>query len=109
MTHQVFISQVGDPAKCTKVSNDLMSKYNIYIQAINYPTVARGEERLRIAPTPMHTDEMMDRLVKDLATVWAEDEMEFLSPDCSNACDCQDRCIRVTDYDFNKYATTVQA
>lgn len=85
-----------------------MAKHNIYIQAINFPTVARGEERLRIAPTPMHTEEMMDRLVNDLASVWADNEMDFLSPDCSNACDCQSRCINVTDYDFNKYATTVQ-
>ncbi|KAK3730651.1 hypothetical protein QZH41_008274 [Actinostola sp. cb2023] len=109
MVMMLLVVMVGDPAKCTQISNDLMSKHSIYIQAINYPTVPRKEERLRIAPTPMHTEEMMDRLVNDLASVWADNNMKFLSPHCSNTCDCQDRCLRVTDYPFNRYATTVQA
>ncbi|MGH0182557.1 UNVERIFIED_CONTAM: hypothetical protein FKN15_010021 [Acipenser sinensis] len=55
--------RVSDAAKNTEVSDLLMSRYNIYVQAINYPTVARGEELLRIAPTPHHTPQMMNFFV----------------------------------------------
>jgi 5-aminolevulinate synthase len=68
---------VGDPAICTKISDDLIVKFGHYVQSINYPTVPRGEEKLRIAPTPHHTREMMDQFVKDLATVWADVGLEF--------------------------------
>ena len=47
-----------------------MFKFGHYIQAINYPTVARGEEKLRLAPTPFHNIEMMNQLVNDLKEVW---------------------------------------
>lgn len=57
------VLQVADAAKNTEVCDIMLSRYNIYIQAINYPTVARGEELLRIAPTPHHTPEMMFYLV----------------------------------------------
>ena len=48
------------------MSDILLNDYNIYIQPINHPTVAQGEERLRIAPTPLHTDAMMHNLVDSL-------------------------------------------
>ncbi|KAG8538697.1 hypothetical protein GDO81_022195 [Engystomops pustulosus] len=51
--------RVADAAKNTEICDQLMSKYDIYVQAINYPTVPRGEELLRIAPTPHHTPQMM--------------------------------------------------
>lgn len=54
----VFL-QVENAAKNTEICDILMSRYNIYVQAINYPTVAKGEELLRIAPTPHHTPQMM--------------------------------------------------
>ena len=55
-----------DAKKCKVMSDMLLNDYNIYIQPINYPTVAVGEERLRIAPTPLHTDAMMSNLVEAL-------------------------------------------
>lgn len=61
---------VGDPALSTALSDSLLRNWGHYVQAINYPTVARGEEKLRIAPTPHHTKEMMDQFVLDLTTEW---------------------------------------
>ncbi len=64
-THIVPV-MVRDAKKCKVMSDMLLNDYNIYIQPINYPTVAVGEERLRIAPTPLHTDAMMSDLVEAL-------------------------------------------
>jgi 5-aminolevulinate synthase len=63
---------VCDPVHCKSISDRLLNSYGIYVQPINYPTVARGTERLRITPTPAHTDEQMDRLVAALQELWAE-------------------------------------
>jgi 5-aminolevulinate synthase len=64
-THIVPV-MVRDAKKCKVMSDMLLNDYNIYIQPINYPTVAVGQERLRIAPTPLHTDSMMSELVDAL-------------------------------------------
>ncbi len=70
-THIVPV-MVRDAAKCKSMSDRLLNEYGIYIQPINYPTVAVGAERLRIAPTPLHTDAMMHDLVNALKEVFDE-------------------------------------
>ncbi len=68
-THIVPV-MVRDPVLCKKMSDMLLDDYNIYIQPINHPTVAVGTERLRIAPTPLHTDAMMHELVDAIRKVF---------------------------------------
>jgi len=63
---------VGDPVKCKWISDYLLDHNGIYIQPINYPTVARGTERLRITPTPQHSDEDIGVLVKSLDGLWKQ-------------------------------------
>lgn len=70
-THIVPV-MVRDAVRCKKISDELLNEHGIYIQPINYPTVAVGEERLRIAPTPLHTDAMMSELVISLRKVLNE-------------------------------------
>jgi 5-aminolevulinate synthase len=62
---------VGDPQRCKAISDELLLCFGIYVQPINYPTVARGTERLRVTPTPLHSDEQIDRLVTALTEIWS--------------------------------------
>ena len=62
---------VGNPVHCKAVTDNLLEKNGIYIQPINYPTVPKGTERMRLTPSPVHTDEQMKNLVDALASLWA--------------------------------------
>lgn len=63
---------VDNAELCTLISNKLLYEHNQYVQSINYPTVSKGQERLRIAPTPYHTTDMIDEFVDNLIKVWLE-------------------------------------
>jgi 5-aminolevulinate synthase len=63
---------VKDPVKCKMLSDILLDDYGIYVQPINHPTVAKGTERLRFTPSPLHTDADLDRLVRALGALWRQ-------------------------------------
>jgi 5-aminolevulinate synthase len=63
---------VGDPVLCKQMTDALLDRYGIYVQPINYPTVPRGTERLRLTPSPQHSDSDIERLVFALCALWSE-------------------------------------
>lgn len=66
---------VRDPVKCKMISDTLMEEHGIYVQPINYPTVPKGTERLRITPSPIHSDEDIVELVGALSSIWSRCEL----------------------------------
>lgn len=74
VTHIVPV-MVGDPEKCKAASDLLLERHGIYIQPINYPTVPKGTERLRITPSPHHDSSLIDRLATALVDVWRQLDM----------------------------------
>jgi 5-aminolevulinate synthase len=63
---------VGDPVQCRNITDRLLHEFAIYVQPINYPTVPRGTERLRITPSPLHSEADINHLVGALASIWSE-------------------------------------
>jgi 5-aminolevulinate synthase len=62
---------IGDPVHCKKITDDLLTDFGIYVQPINYPTVPRKTERIRLTPGPVHTNAQIDHLVDALSQLWS--------------------------------------
>jgi 5-aminolevulinate synthase len=90
---------VGNPWMCTWISNEMLSRFGHYVQAINYPTVAKGEERLRIAPTPFHTRDMMDTFVAHMLEVWKDTGLPLHKNKCTTK-NC-DFCNKPLNIEFD--------
>lgn len=73
---------IGDAVKAKMASDILINEYQIYLQPINYPTVKKGEEILRISTTPNHTDEMIDHLINSLTEVLERVQVKRLNGHC---------------------------
>ncbi len=67
---------VGDPVTCKALTDALLERFAIYVQPINYPTVPRGTERIRLTPSPVHSEADVEEIVAALEALWAEMGLE---------------------------------
>lgn len=88
---------IGDPKRSTMLSDELLRTHGHYVQAINYPTVPRGQEKLRLTPTPHHTIEMMDNFVEDLVEAWTTIGLPLEANSCGPSCKVCRKTIDVTN------------
>jgi 5-aminolevulinate synthase len=88
--------RVGCPVRAKDISDLLMVEHGIYVQPINYPTVARGTERLRLTPSPAHDDELMDRLVSALVDVWHRTGSAYAKVSDNSELELRESCGRPT-------------
>jgi 5-aminolevulinate synthase len=77
---QIIPILVGDPETCKAASDHLLERHGVYIQPINYPTVPRGTERLRITATPFHSDPLIEALADALVETWNRLELPLTGP-----------------------------
>jgi 5-aminolevulinate synthase len=69
---------VANPVRCKALTDVLLERHSIYVQPINYPTVPRGTERLRLTPSPQHSDADMKHLVDSLTELWSQCPMALM-------------------------------
>ncbi|XP_015374160.1 PREDICTED: 5-aminolevulinate synthase, erythroid-specific, mitochondrial [Diuraphis noxia] len=100
--------KIGNPNLCTKISDLLLQEKGHYVQAINYPTVPIGQEKLRLAPTPHHTPEMIDTLVEDMLDVWVKLGIPLNATRC-NMCKKKPLCARISNHIQNNCRITIES
>jgi 5-aminolevulinate synthase len=100
--------KIGNPHLCSKISDILLQEKGHYVQAINYPTVPIGQEKLRLAPTPHHTPEMVDILVEDMLDVWVKLGIPLKVNRCS-MCKKEPLCSRISNHIQNNCRITIES
>lgn len=81
--------------RSTMLSDELIRTHGHYVQAINYPTVPKGQEKLRLTPTPYHTKEMMDQFVEDLVSAWTAVGLPLEANSCGPVSVCYNSLIEL--------------
>ncbi|XP_025404714.1 5-aminolevulinate synthase, erythroid-specific, mitochondrial [Sipha flava] len=100
--------KIGNANLCSKISDLLLQEKGHYVQAINYPTVPIGQEKLRLAPTPHHTAEMVDKLVNDMLDVWVKLGIPIKTAHCS-MCKGKPLCDRINSSIQNNCRITIES
>ncbi|CAA9991254.1 delta-aminolevulinic acid synthetase, putative [Plasmodium knowlesi strain H] len=81
----IVVALINSAEKCKQICDDLLTEYNIYLQPINYPTVPRGSERIRITPSPYHTDEHIEKLAYSLYMLFKKYQVNMFDGENSQA------------------------